>query len=730
MKKILFLILILFINYSIVDAAVEDAKFVGGTGGAKVIDLSIEQNKVDTAGIIYDKDASLVYEIIYTNNSNNSKKVVDVKLPSNDIKLNYEFNKKELDRVVEPGGTVSYTYKISSEDSNNIDVLSTLNEDANATLVFANYSFDNPDTIDPINIILCIMFVSIILFVYFRKKVILYSSLVVILSIIGIRSASSVSADGTEMVDIKTNVRYILSNLAPSCADLDNNSNFCIDWKTYGKRDLVHYLIMEDFKDMPSSYNVNGVDFVLENTYDVSEQQNNQVNLGIYKNADASRYLFLVGQDGGVVVSKNGSYQFTSYDSVNNVNVDDFHYLKYVDFSKFYTNKTVDMSYMLTGIATESNIEYIDLTGFETSNVTNMKGMFLGFGSDSNEVILDLSHFDTSKVIDMSYMFQEVGNKSNKVDLNVANWNTSNVKDMNSMFRYFANADSNMSLDIYYWDTSNVEDMSFMFASFNTYRQNELTIDYFKNWNTKKVKNMSGMFSSGLFDGYLGAVEKSLIIDLTGLDVDSVENFYLFAGYNLRTKQIIIPDDWNTSSATNMKGMFMLATYVEELNVSNWDTSNVVDMSSMFGGVGYESSTVLGEGIALDLSKWDVSKVETFYQMFNSTNFKDLNLSGWNTSKAKDVSLMFSNLEINTTPVDGKYLLDLSALDLSSSTNYSNFILCKKDIVLDLSGTDWNESASVSNMIKLTDNSIIYVKDEKAKAFIELQAPNVTVLVK
>ena len=724
MKKILFLILILFINYSIVDAAVEDAKFVGGTGGAKVIDLSIEQNKVDTAGIIYDKDASLVYEIIYTNNTNNSKKVVDVKLPSDDTKLNYEFNKKELDRVVEPGGTVSYTYKISSEDSNNIDVLSTLNEDANATLVFANYSFDNPETIDPINIILCIMFVSIILFVYFRKKVILYSSLVVILSIIGIRSASSVSADGTEMVDIKTNVRYILSNLAPSCADLDHNSNFCIDWKTYGSRDLVNYLIMSDSKNMPSSYSVNGVDFVLENTYDVSEQQNDQVILGVYKNADASSYLYLVGQDGGVVVSKNGAYQFSSYDDVNHVNVDDFHYLKHIDFSKFYTNKTVDMSYMLTGIASKSNIEYLDLSGFETSNVTSMKGMFMGFGSYAEEIILDLSHFDTSKVTDLSYMFQETGYASKNIELNVANWNTSNVKDMSYMFGYFANSDSDIILDIYDWDTSNVENMECMFAYFNTYRQTELVVDYFKNWNTKKVKNMKGMFTASILDTYMGAIAGSYVLDLTGLDVDSVETFEHFASNNMRFKKIIIPDDWNTSNVKNMKCMFSVTMNISELNVSNWDTSNVETLESTFSGAGGSN------GLALDLSKWDVSNVQNFHYTFSGFTPRELNVKGWNISKANNVTSMF-RINLGTLPiVDGKQYLDLSTLNFGNIDSYPYVFSYTEALILDLSGSDWNENATVNNMFSLTDDSIIYVKDEKAKAFIELQAPNVTVLVK
>lgn len=729
MKKIFFFVLILFINFSVVDAAVEDAKYVGGTGGAKVIDLSVEQNKVDTAGVIYDKDASLVYEIIYTNNSSNSKKVVDVKLPSGETKLKYSFEQSELSKVVEPGGTVSYTYKIFSKNSNTVDVLSSLNEDAKATLVFADYSFNNPETVDSINIIVCVLIVFIILFVYFRKKVIFYSSLVIILSILGFKAANSVSADGTEIVDIKTNVRYILSNLAPSCADSDHNSNFCVDWKLYGKSNLVHYLIMEDFKDMPSSYNVNGVDFVLENTYDVSEQQNNQVNLGIYKNADASSYLFLVGQDGGVVVSKNGSYQFTSYDSANNVSVNDFHFLKYVDFSKFYTNKTVDMSYMLTGIATETNIEYLDLTGFETSNVTNMKAMFLGFGAGSNEVILDLSHFDTSKVVDMSHMFKEAAETSSNVEINVANWNTSSVKNMSYMFNFFANCDSNIKLDIYNWDTSNVEDMSYMFASYNVLRGTENTIDYFKNWNTKNVKTVKGMFSSGYTDYVMGALVDSVVLDLNGFDVDSVEDFSSFVSLNTRLNKVIIPDDWNTSNAKTMNSMFYLASYITELNVSHFNTSNVTDMTNMFSAIGGDP-TLPDEGIALDLSNWDVSKVNSFKSMFAYTNFKGLNLNGWDTSNAKDFSSMFSTLNSGRPVANNFYNYDLRFLDLSSATNYSSFFSVKAVVTLDLSETDWNESASFSKLLTVNDGSIVYVKDDKAKAFIEAQAPNVTVLVK
>ena len=81
---------------------------------------------------------------------------------------------------------------------------------------------------------------------------------------------------------------------------------------------------MNDTKEMSNTYTLESVSFTLQDTYDVSEQQNNEVILGVYKADNEDSYLFLIGQDGGVVVSKNGSYQFSSYDSVNNVNTSDF----------------------------------------------------------------------------------------------------------------------------------------------------------------------------------------------------------------------------------------------------------------------------------------------------------------------------------------------------------------------------------------------------------------------
>ena len=68
--------------------------------------------------------------------------------------------------------------------------------------------------------------------------------------------------------------------------------------------------------------------------------------------------------------------------------------------------------------------------------------------------------------------------------------------------------------------------------------------------------------------------------------------------------------NWNTSNVTNMSGMFSHASSLTNLDVSNWNTSNVTDMGSMFS---HTSSLT-----SLDLSNWNTSKVTSMFSMFTS----------------------------------------------------------------------------------------------------------------
>lgn len=533
---------------------------------------------------------------------------------------------------------------------------------------------------------------------------------------------AKVFANDCEIVDIDTGVKYIFSNLAPSCANLNYEGDFCIDWKEYGNRDLVHYLVMEDYKDMKDSYSIGDVSFSLQNTYDVSEQQNGDVILGIYKAlTEEESYLFLIGQDDGVIVPKDASYQFTSYDKDSNNSSNDFHFVKYLDFSNFYSNKTTNMEYMLTGIGTQVNMTRYDFSGFETSNVTNMKGMFIGFGEYTTNLILDLSMFDTSKVTDMSRMFFEFGAVSENIDLDLSNFDTSNVITMEKMFSSFGQYAKNIDLDIYDFDTSNVTTMKSMFSGYAQFAD-YVKIDFFKNWDTSNVTDMSDMFSGFV----VLEVDKNKYtdIDLTGLDVENVTNMssmfyynvrlrevdfsmlnvsnienidYMFA-YTPQMKKIVFGDNFNTSKLKSLNGVFFITGtyyYIEELDLSMLDFSNVTDGSHFIYNAGIE-------------------KIK-----FPDTGFKKLETS----------NEMFYSLPVLE-------ILDLSKSDFSTSKDYSNMFGNKDNYkgrnpkIFDLSGSDWNEDAVVTDMFKNIEGSTIYVKDEKAKAFIEKQAPDCTVLIK
>ena len=71
----------------------------------------------------------------------------------------------------------------------------------------------------------------------------------------------------------------------------------------------------------------------------------------------------------------------------------------------------------------------------------------------------------------------------------------------------------------------------------------------------------------------------------------------------------------DTSKITDMSDLFYSSKFENiNIDVSNWDVSNVKDMSYMFNEC---------QNFDCDLSKWDVSKVENMSNMFYSCNLKN-----------------------------------------------------------------------------------------------------------
>ena len=68
-------------------------------------------------------------------------------------------------------------------------------------------------------------------------------------------------------------------------------------------------------------------------------------------------------------------------------------------------------------------------------------------------------------------------------------------------------------------------------------------------------------------------------------------------------------NDIDTSKITDMSSLFYEFDFIDKIDISLWDTSNVTNMNYMFGGCARFSC---------DLSKWDVSKVKDMHGMFDT----------------------------------------------------------------------------------------------------------------
>ena len=74
--------------------------------------------------------------------------------------------------------------------------------------------------------------------------------------------------------------------------------------------------------------------------------------------------------------------------------------------------------------------------------------------------------------------------------------------------------------------------------------------------------------------------------------------------------------DWDVSNVTDMSGMFKNATSFNQ-NISSWDVSNVINMNAMFYNTPFNQ----------DISTWDVSNVTSMYLMFVSADNFNVDIS-------------------------------------------------------------------------------------------------------
>ena len=266
-------------------------------------------------------------------------------------------------------------------------------------------------------------------------------------------------------------------------------------------------------------------------------------------------------------------------------------------------------------------------------------------------------------------------------------------------------------------------DCSFMFSNFF----NLEILNFNNNFNTSLTTSMKAMFApvslgggamSNIYtesrimllaneeDGKIsfapGLCDKIVKLDLSNFNTSNVIDMYgMFGGCSSLTSLDL--SGFNTSKVKNMKAMFTYCESLDSLNLNNINTSNVVNMECMFS---FCSSL-----IDLDLSNFNTSNVTDMSSMFfGCSSITNLDLNSFNTSQVTDMSYMFSGCSSLIS-------LYLSNFNTSKVTDMSCMFSGCSFKSLNLSNFDTSKVTNMSRMfdgcrfINNLDISTFYIED-------------------
>ena len=433
----------------------------------------------------------------------------------------------------------------------------------------------------------------------------------------------------------------------------------------------------------------------------------------------------------------------TSEDSVNGttttriVYIDDSTLPTRISFSNQTSLLTVDYLRIDSNITTTyhmfSNcfsLTSLNLSNFNTQNVTNMNYMFYGCSSLTS---LNLSNFNTQKVTNMGSMFQ---NCSKLTFLDVSNFNTQNVT---SMYCMFYGCSKLTFLDVSNFNTQKVTSSDYMFNDWTSDQtvciSSKWTIDTssysatFTTFTTPFLHTLARYtFDNTIADclptitgattsqwRYTDIVNGNITTRIIGTDEELTITQYSFFGksslltvdylkgdsnitttyrmfYNCSKLTSLNLSNFNTEKVTNMSQVFVNCSSLTSLDVSNFNTQNVTNMSQMFQNCSSLTS--------LDVSKFDTSAVTNMSYMFSECKkLTALDVSNWNVEKVTTMAIMFKNCA------------QLRELDVSKWNTYSltamgeMFRYCGNLTNLDFSNFNTSKVTSMgsvfSNMGKL-----------------------------
>lgn len=195
-------------------------------------------------------------------------------------------------------------------------------------------------------------------------------------------------------------------------------------------------------------------------------------------------------------------------------------------------------------------------------------------------------------------------------------------------------------------------------------------------------------------------------LDVVATDVPNLSNVqsmsYMFSSIGESLVGNDTFSDWDVSNVTDMSQMFEGAKAFNQ-DIGDWDVSNVTNMSRMFLGA---------DAFDQDIGDWDVSNVTNMSRMFVAANAFNHAIGDWDVSHITDMSWMFYKAlafdkDIGDWNVSNVTQMVNMFLDSGlSDENYNNA----------LSG--WSQLSSLQNEVTLDAPQNQYCDAEQARQHI------------
>jgi surface protein len=366
-----------------------------------------------------------------------------------------------------------------------------------------------------------------------------------------------------------------------------------------------------------------------------------------------------------------------------------------------------------------------DIGGWDVSNVTNMISMF-GTTSSFNQ---DLGGWDVSSVTYMTQMFYQ----ANNFNQNIGGWDVSSVTAMGFMF--FEAISFNQDLSS--WCVSKITTEPKNFSLTSPLEANNKPI-----WGTcpmevtttavTAINVISATFSgeviannivtvtergivyvetatdaapeigdAGVTKEVIGSGTGTFSAIVSGLTGNTQYSYRAYANtaagttygdvLTFTTKPFILITQANIKTAVDAWVAAPITAAATYDHISNWDVSNVTDMSSLFRNKASFND---------DISDWDVSNVTEMSSMFrNAANF-NIDISSWDVSKVTEMSSMFRD--------SANFNQDISTWNVSNVTNMSSLFNGASSFNQDIGS--WDVS-NVTDMAFMFANTAMFSQD-------------------